>query len=94
MRQLAKLGPVPTDIPVVVTAQRCASVPHLSGAPRLSGVDPPWADHLPITVSNPRQGAGESNAIPRIWNPIGRHGLHPIGDHRATSPAKAFRAAT
>ena len=26
-----------------------------------------------------RQSAEESNPIPRIWNPIGHHDLHPLG---------------
>jgi hypothetical protein len=25
-----------------------------------------------------RHGASESNAVPRIWNPIGHHGLHRV----------------
>ena len=42
-------------------------------------------DHRAERASQ-RQDAGESNAVPRIWNPFGHHGPHPVAPRSGNDP--------
>ena len=75
-------------LPIRVLATQASDLSRLSplgacSAPSFNRL----RDHglrLAIPVSNLRQSAEESNPILQIWNLLGHHDLHPIGDHRVT----------
>lgn len=78
-------------------APLCKSRPRPDGHPRCSHCAAPRFRLLcacphakdrtrPFTVSNPRRGAGESNAILLIWNQLGHHDLHPVRLASASLP--------